>query len=339
MTTFEPVPESRPLRMVFLGCGGITARHAGLLRRWPGVECAFASRSADRARTYQHRFRGAACYASYQAALEDPAVDAVFVATPPDSHLPLAEEALRQGKHVIVEKPPFLSTADFDRVAALARNQRRQLMVAENYFYKPLRQALLSVLSRPDIGTLRFLVANAAKRQRTGDWRDEAATAGGGALFEGGIHWVSLLGNLGLEVRRVSGFRPGPTDPAAPERAMQVVVEYADGPVATLLYAWDVPGILNGLRLSSVYGTAGAVTFESNGLFLLVRGHRLRLVFPGFRDITGVRAMFRDFLRALHTGLPPAYDMDTARRDLLHVEQACRAADETPHIPVGPSRK
>ncbi len=326
MTHFEPVPEGIPLRIVFLGCGRIAARHARLLRRWRGVECAFASRTAARAQAYHRRFGGTGWYPSYQAALEDPAVHAVFIATPPDSHLPLAEEALLQGKHVIVEKPPFLSTADFDRVADLARTQGRQLMVAENYFYKPLRRCLLSVLAKGDVGTPKFLVANAAKRQRNGDWRDQPSTAGGGALFEGGIHWLCLLGNLGLAVRRVSGHRPGPAGSTPPDRSMQVVVEYADGPVATLLYSWETPGLLNGLRLSSVYGTDGAVTFESNGLFVLVRGRRLRLLFPGFRDITGVKAMFRDFLAALRSGHPPAYDMDLARRDLLHVELACGTA-------------
>ena len=56
--------------------------------------------------------------------------------------------------------------------------------------------------------------------------------------------------------------------------------------------------MLKGLRLSKLMGRKGVITFESNGVVMLVRGEGLpRLIFPGFRDIRGYQAMYRDFRR------------------------------------------
>ena len=68
-------------------------------------------------------------------------------------------------------------------------------------------------------------------------------------------------------------------------------------PSASLYYSREIPSLFRGLRLSKLFGRKGVITFESNGLFVFVRGRGLpRLVFPGFRDIRGYRAMYRDFV-------------------------------------------
>jgi UDP-N-acetylglucosamine 3-dehydrogenase len=76
--------------------------------------------------------------------------------------------------------------------------------------------------------------------------------------------------------------------------------------------------------MSRIYGTRGSVAFESNGLFVLVTGGRPRLVFPGFRDISGYRAMFRDFFDALRTGSEPLMSLERAQRDSELIEAAYR---------------
>jgi predicted dehydrogenase len=64
------------------------------------------------------------------------------------------------------------------------------------------------------------------------------------------------------------------------------------------------------------------VSFESNGLFVLVHGRRTRLVIPSLRDIAGYRAMFADFVACLRDGREPRMTLDLARRDLELVEAA-----------------
>jgi predicted dehydrogenase len=83
-----------------------------------------------------------------------------------------------------------------------------------------------------------------------------------------------------------------------------------------------VPSLFRGLRLSKLYGRDGVISFESNGLALLARGRGLpRLVFPGFRDIRGYQAMYRDFVRAIRTGATPEMDLDRAIEDQRLMDQ------------------
>ena len=111
---------------------------------------------------------------------------------------------------------------------------------------------------------------------------------------------------------------------------MVAVFEYAEGAVGTLLYSWEIGSPMKGLRLSAIYGTHGAITFESNGLLLGVRGARSRLSIPRPFDLLGYGAMFEDFFEAMKTGRPARFELDDARNDLRLVEriyQTSAAAD------------
>lgn len=307
-----------------LGCGRIAHTHAQAIAkvsRSTGI--GFASRDAARAEDYRSRYKGFASYGSYEDALEDQRVTAVLIATPPAQHLGLARAALGAGKHVIVEKPAFLNTANFDEIGQLALTAGKQVFVAENYRYKPLTVCLMRLLAGEVIGPLRLIRLSAMKLQSPTDWRASAELAGGGALFEGGVHWVNLLNTLGGPVAEAQGFHPGSE---ALERTMVVVVKYQSGAIGTLHHSWAVPARWKGLSLSQIIGERGTIVFESNGLFVGVNGIRRRLHFPGFRDVRGFGAMWRDFLNALSTGVSPLLTLAEARRDMAVIEAAYRTA-------------
>ncbi len=318
------IMKSSSFNLAILGCGFAARLHSRTLRSFVGVRRFYASRDPARAERCAREYGGAGSFGSYQAALADERIDAVLVATPPSSHLELAEAAMRAGKDVIVEKPPFLRSADFDAVETLREETGRRLFVAENYYYKPLLEALRAELASGVIGEVKILSVNALKRQETGGWRDREEVAGGGALFEGGIHWVNFMSSLGLSVTAATGFRPGGAE--GPEKSMLAVFEYAQGAVGTLYYSWEIGSPLRGLRLSAIYGSEGTITFESNGIFVAVRGRRRRVRFPGVRDLLGYRAMFGDFLAALREGREPRFDLGAARRDLELVERVYATA-------------
>jgi predicted dehydrogenase len=321
----------RSINLAFLGCGGITRTHSRTLRGFrSAVRCFYASRDPARAAALAQRFGGAGSFGSYAAALVDERIDTVLVATPPDSHLELTLAVLEHGKNVIVEKPAFLRAADFALVRAAEAHSGRRVLVAENYCYKPLACTLRRIVGSGLLGELRFVDLNAAKYQSPGGWRGNPLAAGGGALFEGGIHWIDLLANLGLRIEAVHGFRPG--DWRAQERSMLVVAEYEEGAVGTLTHSWEIPSPLRGLRFSHIYGTRGSVSFESNGLFVLITGPRPRLLFPGIRDINGYHAMFRDFLAALQTGTEPVMSLARAQRGLELIEAAYQNVTAHPEL-------
>jgi predicted dehydrogenase len=305
------------MRLAFLGTGAIARAHARRLRRHRDVELAFASRDPARAEAIARDFRGTA-YGSYDAAIAAPEVDIVAVVTPPDSHAELALRALGAGKHVVLEKPALSRAAEVEQVAAAAARARRRVFVAENYHYKPLLARLRALLADGVIGDVLFVQINAIKHQTTPGWRGAH-----GALYEGGVHWIDFMTKLG-EVRDVRGHAPGPR--GAVERSMLVTVDYAGGAIGTLAYSWEVPASAKGLRLSKIYGRAGTITFETNGLWVLCHGRRTRLYIPGLRDLAGYRAMWADFVRAWRDDREADMTFDHARRDLELIEQAYTTA-------------
>ncbi|HZJ63090.1 MAG TPA: Gfo/Idh/MocA family oxidoreductase [Kofleriaceae bacterium] len=305
------------MRLVFLGTGAIARAHARRLRRHRNVELAFASRDPARAEAIAQALRGTA-YPSYEAAIAAPEVDVVAVVTPPESHAELALRALAAGKHVVLEKPAVMRAAEAELVAAAAARAGRRVFVAENYHYKPLLARLRSLLAEGVIGDVLFVHINAIKHQVTPDWRGAH-----GALYEGGVHWIDFMTKL-AEVRDVRGHAPGPR--GAVERSMLVTFDYASGAIGTLAYSWEVPAAAKGLRLSKIYGRAGAITFETNGLWVLCHGKRTRLYIPGLRDLGGYRAMWADFVRAWRDDTDATMTLEHARRDLELVEQAYTTA-------------
>jgi UDP-N-acetylglucosamine 3-dehydrogenase len=302
------------IRLAMLGCGAVARAHARRLKRHRDVELAFASRDPAKAQAYA-REHGGRAFASYDEAIASSEIDVIAVLTPPEQHLTLTLAALQAGKHVLVEKPPFPRAADFDAVAAAAYAAGKHVFVAENYFYKPSLARVRSLIQDGLIGDVLFVHVNAIKQQRATAWREQH-----GALYEGGIHWIDFMANLGLTVKQVRGFAPRAAGPA--ERSMMVGFDYAEGAVGMLSYSWEVPSTARGLRLSKIYGRAGTITFETNGLWVLLHGKKTRFYLPGLRDLAGYRAMFADFVRAWREGTEPALTLSRARRDLELVEAA-----------------
>lgn len=310
--------------IAFLGCGAIAEKHSKTLRKVaPQVKRYYASRSHDKADRINRSMAGSGAFGSYRAAIESPDVDAVFICTPPDLHLPLAVTASESGKDVIVEKPPFLTLSDMDIALDAARKAGKRLLVAENYFYRPLARVIRKLLADEVVGNALLIQINAMKKQDTADWRDDPAVVGRGALFEGGIHWINFLANLGPRVVDISASRAG--NAKGLDRSSLVVLNYSNGMVGTLAYSWEVPSLFKGLRISRIFGTEGSVTFETNGLFVAVHGRRNGVILPGLSDISGFKAMLTDFVRSLETGQEPLFTAEAARRDMDLIETAYKS--------------
>jgi predicted dehydrogenase len=333
------MPE--PLRIAFLGCGFITRVHSRMLRSLAGdLVCSYASRDKGKAEAFCRDHGGAASYGDYTAAIEDPRVDAVVIAVPPRFHLDLTVQALEAGKHVLVEKPAYPRMADY-RTSLEARNRAgRVVLVGENDHYKPLARCLRRLLADGVIGEMVFahFTTIAKKLKTAGDWRNDEDVAGGDAFFEEGIHWLHLAGSLGPAITMVHGYRPSVTrdGPDTRVKSMMVAFRYDNQAVGSLYYSREIPSLLRGLRLSKLYGRNGIMTFESNGLFVLVRGQGLpKVLFPGFRDIRGYQAMYRDFLRAIRTGRVPEMSLERAMDDQRLMDQIYASSPHSGALAVG----
>ena len=321
-----------PVRIAFLGCGFITRVHSRHLRNLRNdIVASYASRSREKAEAFCREFGGVRSYADYAAAIEAPDIDAVVIAVPPRYHLMLTLAALASRKHVLVEKPAYLRLEDYDTVIAARDRARRVVLVGENDHYKPLAVYLRRLISAGALGDMVFahFTTIAHKLKGADDWRNDEEMAGGDAFFEEGIHWLHLANSLGPHIVEAHGYRP-PVSSDGPDRrakSMLVSFTYDNGAVGSLFYSREVPSLFRGLRLSKLFGRRAVITFESNGLFVLVRGNgspRLRL--PGIRDIRGYRAMYQDFARAIREGGTPQMSLERALADQRLMDQIYQGA-------------
>ena len=315
------------LRIAFLGCGFITGVHSRALQSLQGIiDRGYASRDRAKADECCRRFGGVRSYGDYTSAIDDPRVDAVVVAVPPRFHLELTLQALAAGKHVLVEKPAFVRMPDYEAVVLARNTAGRVVLVGENDHYKPLAVCLRKLVKDGVIGEMVFahFTTVAHRLKPADDWRNDETMAGGDAFFEEGIHWLHLAGSLGPTITTIHGYRPAVSRDGPDRRAksMMVAFRYDNGAVGSLYYSREIPSLLRGLRLSKLLGRKGVISFESNGAVVLVRGGGLpRLVFPGFRDIRGYRAMYRDFVRSIREGRAPEMNLERAIDDQRLMDQ------------------
>ena len=256
-------------------------------------------------------------------------IPAVAVCSPLAHHADQTVAALAAGKTVLVEKPMARNRAEVETIGrALAGRPPGALMVAENYLYKPSLCRVLAWL--PALGALRRVRVSKRTRQEPSGWRAEH-----GALLEGGIHFVALLGALVEEPPlAIRAAFPGGR---RPERRAEVEVEYPSGVRGEIRYAWDSRSLPGGiLQHSRIEGERGRIVFESNGLYIGFRaGREYRFRFGPLEDLMGFRAMTRDFLRsARDPDHRPRSDFERARRDLGVVFAAYQAVEKVPRAPT-----
>jgi predicted dehydrogenase len=314
------------MALVILGCGWIARRHAAAARAL-GLPVIFASRDAGRARAYAREFGGAGAYGDYGEALRDPRVRGAIVCTPHDRHLADVRQALAAGRHVLVEKPLARTLEEADRILEAAARAGCVLMTAENFHFMPALRWVRRVLDAGTLGDLREMHLIARGWRRHAGWR-LAPGAGGGALIDGGIHYVHALRWWGGEVRRVFALRPPQTiDDMAGEDAVDLLAECEGGVVGVLANSLAAPG-LSRFQWSSVTGTRATCFVDNRGRAALVRGAgRLRLrLFR--RDVRGHEAMLRAFDDAMRAGRAAEMDGVEGRRDLAVVLAAYRSIAE-----------
>lgn len=148
--------------------------------------------------------QGCRSYAEMDAALDDPVVDLVVLATPHDTHAPLAIRALRAGKHVVTDKVMCLDLAEADAMIAAARDAKRLLTVFHNRRWDGDYLTLKRTIDDGLLGDVRWIEMSwnrpgVPSRER---WRGRPE-AGGGKLYDLGAHLLDQL--LLLFPARVTG--------------------------------------------------------------------------------------------------------------------------------------
>jgi predicted dehydrogenase len=204
----KEIPPMTLLKWGLLSTARINRRLMPAIRAVDRAELvAVASRSHDRAEAYAREWDIPRAHGSYEALLDDPGIDAVYISLPNSLHAEWTVRAARAGKHVLCEKPLCLGVAECDEIVAAAESAGVVVAEALMYLYHPLLHRAQQLVKEGALGQI-TLVRGAytffLDRLNDVRWRPEL---GGGALWDVGSYPVSFIRWIAGEPEEVFGWQ------------------------------------------------------------------------------------------------------------------------------------
>jgi predicted dehydrogenase len=198
------------LRAGIIGAGRMGITHLAIAGSHPGVTiAAVADQSAFMTRTLKRYRPDIGLFADYRDMLARAALDIVLIATPPDMHAAMIDDALDAGLSIFVEKPLTLSGDDARRIVARTAGQPRTYQVGYVNRFNDMFQQAKRLVADGVLGRLfsfrSDMFGRTVTRAASGSgWRGRSQT-GGGCLYEFGSHAIDLMVFLLGKPRRVTG--------------------------------------------------------------------------------------------------------------------------------------
>lgn len=270
---------TRKIRWGIMGCGWIANKFAGdlPLTRY-GELAAVGSRSKTKAKQFAAGHGDARVYGSYEELAADPDVDIVYVATPHPFHMDNTLLAIRNGKHVLCEKPITMNAGQTRRIFAAARKYGVFLMEGMWTRFFPAVVQLRKWLVAATIGKVRAVEADFGIPFRVGPkHRIFNPALGGGALLDLGIYPVSFVSMIyGAQPKRIVSI-VRKTEEGIDNHAV-IGFEYADGATAAIA----VSSIVRMKNECRIFGDKGMITVHD----LFISPNRLTLEPAGKKSNT-----------------------------------------------------
>lgn len=200
----------------FIGCGEVTEKKSGpAFNEVQGSHVeAVMSRSEDKARSYAERHHIRKWYTDAQQLIDDPDVNAIYIATPPSSHATFAIMSMRAGKPCYVEKPLAASYEDCLRVNRISEETGVPCFVAYYRRYLPYFQRVKDIVNAGELGKVLNVQIQFSVPPRDLDyntraslpWRLQPDISGGGYFYDLAPHQLDLLQDLFGIIIRAHGY-------------------------------------------------------------------------------------------------------------------------------------
>ncbi|WP_419393199.1 Gfo/Idh/MocA family protein [Cytobacillus praedii] len=207
--------ELAKVRWGMIGCGDVTEVKSGpAFQKAANSELvAVMRRTGKLAEDYAKRHLVRKWYDGADALINDPEVDAIYIATPPSSHKEYTIKAAKAGKPVYVEKPMALDFAECNEMIAACKAAGVPLYVAYYRRAQPKFIKIKELLESKEIGEVRFVstthyqkAAEDLRNSQSPPWRIQPELSGGGLFFDLGCHTLDILDFILGPIKDVQGF-------------------------------------------------------------------------------------------------------------------------------------
>jgi predicted dehydrogenase len=283
-------------KVAVIGAGAIGQDHVGSFKLHPAVQViAIADVSRERARETAERFGIPEVFTDYTELLARTDIDVVSIALPNYLHAKVALDALRAGKHVMLDKPMATNAADGAKLAAEAKKRRLFFMVGQNFRFNHDTQTAKQVVDAGTLGEIYHAKTSWSRRAgipRIGSWFTQKRFAGGGCTYDIGVHALDrclfLMGEF--DAAAVSGqtfakFGPrglgnggwgrSEIDAAAPfdvDDLSIALIKLKSGRTVLLETSWAAHGPLVDVNATQLYGTEAGLILPPVQVFKQTKG-------------------------------------------------------------------
>jgi len=179
------------VRVGLIGAGGIANYHISHLKKLKGVDvCAVCDVNEEAARATGERHGIKHVFKNYRDLLKLKDVDAVSVCTPNSLHVAPTIDALKLGKHVMVEKPMAMTPAEAERMVKAARAAKRVLVIGFQWRYHPTTMTIKRAVDEGVLGKICYARCQALRRRGIPNWGvfGQKSLQGGGPMIDIGVH-------------------------------------------------------------------------------------------------------------------------------------------------------
>lgn len=219
-----------------------------------------AGSSEAKAREFVQRAGAGQPYPSLEAMLGDPAIEALFIATPNDQHRRQTELAAAARKHVLVEKPMALDEADCRAMIAACAGAQVKLGLGFQLRHHPVHLEIRRLIDAGELGEL--VLVRAEWHTAYGpwqNWRADARRAGSDVIGAVAVHALDLMGWFaGAEVRDVAALVDRSPETRL-DQTMACALGYANGVMGTASATRRAAWPLNSVQVWGTRGSAGAI--------------------------------------------------------------------------------
>lgn len=292
---------------------------------------AIASRDAQRARAYAQQHGIPVSYGSYEALLDDPNIDAIYIPLPNNMHKEWAIKAAQAGKHVLCEKPIALNAAEAEEMVAAFAEAGRVLAETFQWRHHPQAHAVRELIEDGTIGEVRFIDAGFSFLiAREDDIRLDPAL-GGGSLYDVGCYPVSLARFMVQDEPLAVTAQAHWTERGVDDR-MAATLEFPNGVLAHINCGFSLPlrryyevvGSLGSLYVNRAYNPIGDRSSE------IVRygDDRMMIETVQLEPANSYTLMVEDFNRAVTGEAPPRFPAEDAVKNMRVIDALYRSARE-----------
>lgn len=208
--------SEKMIKWVFIGCGEVTKTKSG--PAFQKVEhsevVAVMSRDGAKAKAYAKERGIRKWYDDAQELIDDPEVNAIYIATPPSSHATYAIMAMKAGKPAYIEKPMAVTYEECTRINRISKETGVPCFVAYYRRYLPYFQKVKEMVENGSIGNVINVQVRFAQPPRDLDynrenlpWRVQADIAGGGYFYDLAPHQIDLLQDMFGCILEASGYK------------------------------------------------------------------------------------------------------------------------------------